>query len=67
VIEQRILELPTPRLLAYFKKHYRNRRGLMEHSCSSEYGRITQEDLDKFISEFNAIKVELDNREHVEK
>jgi len=68
MIEERILNLPTHRLLAYFKKHYRDRKGRIEYSVScGEHGNYTQEDLDEFMKEFNTIKVELDNREHVEK
>lgn len=67
MVSTRVIKLPTHRLLAYFKKHYRDRRGQMEHNCRSEHSSTTQEDLDNFMSEFNIIKVELDNREHVEK
>jgi len=65
VIEQRILELPTPRLLAYFKKHYRNRRGVMEYNCANEYSHITEADLAAFITDFDTVKAELNRRENV--
>ena len=61
-----MLKLPTPRLLAYFKKHYRDRRGYIENHRGHE-GYVTAEYYEAFMTEFNIIQTELNGREHVEK
>ena len=60
-----ILNLPTPRLLAYFKKHYRDRRGSME-KAAGEYGHLTAEDLANFMEKYDLLKIELAARENID-
>ena len=61
-VEQKILDLPTPRLLAYYKKHYRRNN---PHTSYYSYGdEAAAAEWDKNAAE---IKLELDNREHVSK
>jgi hypothetical protein len=66
MIAKNILELPTTRLLAFFKKHYRDRRGRMSYNCFT-CGYITEAEYDDFMEKYNIIKNELDSREHVDK
>ena len=66
MLKAHILKLPTPRLLAYFKKYYRDRRGFIEyHRGNEQY--VSKENYDTFMAEFDMIQAELNGREHVEK
>jgi hypothetical protein len=60
-----ILQLPTPRLLAYFKKHLRNRRGIMTYNTFTT-GYRTEAEYNEFMADYNAVTAELNTREHVE-
>lgn len=57
----KILELPTPRLLAYFKKHYRN----LYHNRFG-WSEAAQAKYKGFESNREKILAELSTREHVE-
>lgn len=61
-----ILKLPTPRLLAYYKKHYRDRSGRMRYNfeCLSK---ITEAEYKEFNDRRELIAQELATREHIEK
>jgi hypothetical protein len=63
MLEPHILKLPTPRLLAYYKKYYRGHNPYGDH-----WGYVPDESADaynKWDAEHDAIKAELDLREHV--
>ena len=60
-----IQALSTPRLLMYFKKHYRDRHGRMRYNCFT-CGHLSEEDYDDFMVEYNIVKDELNTRGHVE-
>lgn len=61
-IEQHILDLPTPRLLAYYKKHYHK-----ANPHDDYYGYGNTEAAIAWDKDRDTIKLELDNREHVSK
>ena len=64
MVPQFILELPTPRLLTYFKKHYRRPNPYQDY-----YGGVEpddQEAYDEWNKEREALKEELARREHVD-
>lgn len=65
MVPEFILNLPTPRLLKYFKKHYRDRKGYIQYHYTNSEDNGDQEYLEEFMESYNAIKAELDRREHV--
>ena len=64
MIQPHILKLPTPRLLAFYKKHYRG-----PNPYTDWWGGIPDESNEAYYeweAEQEALKKELDSREHVE-
>jgi hypothetical protein len=62
-MDEKILNLPTPRLLAYYKKHYRGGNPYTRYYLyEGDEAAAAQWDKD-----CEAIKTELNTREHVEK
>jgi len=64
MISAHILKLPTPRLLAYYKKHYRGQSPYTDY-----WGQVEEREADQhaeYEAEREALKKELGNREHVE-
>lgn len=64
MLEAHILKLPTPRLLAFYKKHY---RGINPYGDYYGYGAEdgNTERYEEWNAECEAIKEELANREHI--
>ena len=62
----KILDLPTPRLLAYYKKHYRRSNPFVDREDDGVYN-YDKEKHHEWQAIHDAIRAELDNREHVEK
>ena len=62
--DEQILKLPTPRLLAYYKKHYRS--GINPHVNIHYPHNTDHQKAAKWHLEHDIIKAELDKREHVE-
>ncbi len=63
MLEPHILKLPTPRLLAYYKKNFQGSNPYMD-----VYGFIADLDViayNEFEADRIAIKAELDTREHI--
>jgi len=66
MIEVHILKLPTPRLLAYFKKHYQRSN---PHVDNDDRGIFNYDEakFNEWQNDYQALKTELDKRKHVEK
>lgn len=63
MISRQILDLPTPRLLAYYKKYYRGNNLYLGYDGII----LDQEAYDEFVADRDAIKAELETREHVQR
>lgn len=64
MVPQFILDLPTPRLLAYYKKHYRKPNPYTDY-----YGEVAVDDqavYDEWNADKETLKNELATREHVQ-
>lgn len=66
MIEAHILKLPTPRLLAYYKKHYQRSNPFVDREDDGVYN-YDEAKHDEWEATHDAIKAELDKRSHVEK
>ena len=68
MVEPHILELPTPRLLTYYKKYYRRDNPYKDQDWLSEEVRKANRAVAKeWEADRVIIKTELNTREHVEK
>ena len=68
MVEPHILKLPTPRLLAYYKKRYRRDNPYRDQEWFSEEAReANRADAKEWDADRATIKAELNTREHVEK
>lgn len=67
MIEPHILKLPTPRLLAFYKKHYRRPNPYSEHHYYYYSYTYDVDAYNQFEADCNTVKDELSRREHVER
>jgi hypothetical protein len=66
MLQEHILKLPTPRLLAYYKKHYQRDNPHVDNEDHGIYAYDEQKHND-WNASHTAIKAELNKRENVEK